>query len=152
MSIAKRLIEDELQPYDTTLEYRVPPPHPDNEFNTRVWCKLPQHIHEYFFRKVLAGEHRAKQELTASFYEALYAECIRRGIPAGWDVDSARKIQTVMSNLNFNDQRRTTNQPAKHQAQPTSGQHGPRPADSSRTKTTPPKPRARTSTKEIPQE
>ena len=44
----------------------------------RVWAKLPPEIHEYFFRHVLAGEHRAKQDLTTQFYQALYDECRRR--------------------------------------------------------------------------
>ena len=72
--------------------------------STRVWAKLPLEIHEYFFRRVLAGEHRAKQDLTAQFYRALYEECQRRKIPAAWAADNSALIAVIMSHLNFNDQ------------------------------------------------
>ena len=72
--------------------------------STRVWAKLPLEIHEYFFRRVLAGEHRAKQDLTTQFYRALYEECQRRKIPAAWATDNSALIADIMSHLNFNDQ------------------------------------------------
>jgi hypothetical protein len=71
--------------------------------STRVWAKLPLEIHEYFFRRVLAGEHRVKQDLTAEFYKKLYDECRRRGIPATWSNENAELIQGLMANLNFNE-------------------------------------------------
>jgi hypothetical protein len=72
--------------------------------STRVWAKLSPEIHEYFFRKVLAGEHRAKQELTAQFFTALYQECHRSNIPAAWSPENTQAIQQIMSRLNFNEQ------------------------------------------------
>jgi hypothetical protein len=68
----------------------------------RVWARLPPEIHDYFFRRVLAGEHRAKQDLTAEFYRKLYDECQRRRIPATWSIESAELIADMMSKLNFN--------------------------------------------------
>ena len=70
--------------------------------STKVWAKLPLEVHEYFFRRVLAGEHRAKQDLTAQFYRALYEECQRRQIPPTWATDNSALIAGIMSNLNFN--------------------------------------------------
>ena len=69
----------------------------------RVWATLPAEIHEYFFRKLLAGETRAKQELTREFYAKLYEECRRQKLPAVWHVDNVHIIQTIMTKLNFND-------------------------------------------------
>ena len=69
---------------------------------TRVWATLPLEIYDYFFRGVLAGEHRAKQELTTRFYRALYEECQRRKIPAAYARDNSALIADIMSHLNFN--------------------------------------------------
>jgi hypothetical protein len=69
--------------------------------DTRVWARLPAEIHEYFFRHVLAGEYAAKQDLTALLYEALYAECRRRNIPATWSTENRQLIHEVVSQLNF---------------------------------------------------
>jgi hypothetical protein len=69
----------------------------------RVWATLPPKIYEYFFRGVLAGEYRAKQDLTKQFYCALYDECQRRGINAAWNDQNAKIIQGIMANLNFNE-------------------------------------------------
>lgn len=70
---------------------------------TRVWAKLPLEVHEYFFRRVLAGEHKAKQDLTTQFFTALYNECQRRNIPAAWSIKNTQLIADIMANLNFND-------------------------------------------------
>jgi hypothetical protein len=70
--------------------------------STRVWARLPPEIYDYLFRQVLAGERRAKQDLTAEFYRKLYDECQRRGIPATWSLENAELIEGVMSKLNFN--------------------------------------------------
>jgi hypothetical protein len=125
------LVSDYYPDPDNLDNYRVPP---ELNLNTRVWCKLPPDIHEYFFRKVLAGEHRAKQELTLQFYTALYNECLNRRIPADWDLDSIARVQQVMSDLNFNEQRRPHHSPAKHQAQPAGDSHDAGPADHPRAK------------------
>jgi len=88
---------------------------------TRVWAKLPLEVHEYFFRRVLAGEHRAKQDLTTQFYTALYNECQRRNIPAAWSIENTQLIAGIMSNLNFNDterSRRPLDSSAQHQEEP----------------------------------
>jgi hypothetical protein len=124
-------LSDDLANADNPDNYLVPP---ELNLNTRVWCKLPPDIHEYFFRKVLAGEHRAKQDLTLQFYTALYNECLNRRIPADWDLDSIARVQQVMSDLNFNEQRRSHHSPAKHQAQPAGDSHESRPADRPRAK------------------
>src|SRR6267142_1773591 len=86
--------------------------------STRVWAKLTPEIHEYFFRKVLAGEHRAKQDLTTAFYTALYNECQRRAIPAAWNIENTQLIADIMSNINFNDTERSRcplDSPAEHE-------------------------------------
>src|SRR5258705_13304092 len=71
--------------------------------NTRVWAKLSPEIHEYFFRKVLAGEQGAKQGLTIQFFTALYNECQHRRVPPTWSVENTQLIADIMSKLNFND-------------------------------------------------
>jgi hypothetical protein len=68
----------------------------------RVWASLPSEIHEYFFRRVLAGETHAKQDLTRQFYLALYEECHRRKIPETWHTDNPGAVKLIMADLNFN--------------------------------------------------
>lgn len=93
--------------------------------STRVWAKLPLEVHEYFFRRVLAGEHKAKQDLTKQFFTALYDECQRRSIPAAWSIENTQLIADIMSNLNFNDDpersRRPLDSSAEHEEESTSG-------------------------------
>jgi hypothetical protein len=88
--------------------------------NTQIWARLPAEVHEYFFRKVLAGERRAKQDLTTLFYQALYAECQRRNIPATWSTENSHLVHEVAAQLNFNhepDRSRCPADPApEHQA------------------------------------
>ena len=96
--------------------------------STRVWAKLPLHIHSYFFRYVLAGEHSAKQDITAHFYEALYNECLRRGIAAQWSPDNIEAVRTILSNLNFHE-RPTDPPPTEHQTQPDDSEYEPRGTD-----------------------
>jgi hypothetical protein len=69
--------------------------------DTRVWARLPSEIHEYFFRHVLAGEHRVKQDLTTLFWQALYTECQRRNIPASWSMENSQLVHEVASQLTF---------------------------------------------------
>ena len=69
----------------------------------RVWATLPENVYEYFFRRVLASEHRAKQQLTREFYAKLYEECQRRELPAVWSVDNVQSVQAIMRRLNFNE-------------------------------------------------
>ena len=76
-----------------------------------MWANLPVEIHEYFFRRLLAGEHRAKQELTKQFYVALYDECRRRGLRAAWSSENTQVIQEMMANLNFNEPDRARHTP-----------------------------------------
>src|SRR4029077_483405 len=98
--------------------------------DTQIWARLPSEIHEYFFRHVLAGERRAKQDLTTLLYEGLYAECRRRNIPATWSAENRQLIHEVVSQLNFTgnhhddspDRSRCPVDPAaQHQAQPAGG-------------------------------
>jgi hypothetical protein len=67
----------------------------------RVWGRLPDEIYQYFFRGVLAGEHRAKEGLTNHLYQALYAECRRRNIPPTWSVENSQLVHEVASQLTF---------------------------------------------------
>ena len=69
--------------------------------STRVWARLPAEVHTYFFRGPLAGEHRAKQDLTTLFYQALYAECQRRNIPSTWSTENSQLVHEVASQLTF---------------------------------------------------
>ena len=71
--------------------------------DTRVYARLPAEIHEYFFREVCAGERRAKQNLTTLLYEALYAECRRRNIPATWSIENSQLVHELASQLNHHD-------------------------------------------------
>jgi hypothetical protein len=86
--------------------------------STRVWAKLPRHIHTYFFRYVLAGEHSAKQDITAYFYDALYNECQKRGIAPQWTPENLEAVRNILKNLNFNHERPTNPASPKHQTQP----------------------------------
>lgn len=92
--------------------------------STRVWAKLRLQVHNYFFRYVLAGEHSAKQDITAYFYEALYNECLRRGIAAQWSPSNMEAVRTILNELNFNE-RSTDSPPTEHQAQPHDSKHEP---------------------------
>jgi hypothetical protein len=94
--------------------------------HTKLWTELPHDIYVYFFRKVFAGDRGVKQSLTLKFYQALYDECQRQGIPGEWDPDNYRRINDIMSNLNFRANepvrsRRTAIAPSKHKAQSASG-------------------------------
>ena len=96
--------------------------------NTRVWARLDPEVHEYLFRKVLANDHGARQELTAEFFTELYHECRRRQIPPTWSADARDLIQDIMSNLNFdetNRSRRSPYLPPQHQREPFGGGDGP---------------------------
>jgi hypothetical protein len=101
--------------------------------STRVWAKLPLEIHEYFFRRVLAGEHRAKHDLTTQFFTALYNECQRRNIPAAWNNENIQLIADIMANLNFNDDtersRRPLDSSAQHEEEPPCRPDDPRPTN-----------------------
>jgi hypothetical protein len=66
---------------------------------------------------VLAWEHSAKQDITSYFYQALYNECLRRGIAQQWTPDNIDAVHTILNELNFNE-RPTDSPPAEHQAQP----------------------------------
>ena len=54
-----------------------------------------------FFRGPLAGEHKAKQDLTTLFYQALYAECQRRNIPPTWSAENSQLVHEVAAQLTF---------------------------------------------------
>jgi hypothetical protein len=102
--------------------------------HTKLWVELPHEIYVYFFRKVFAGDRGIKQQLSLRFYQALYAECQRQGIPGEWDPDNYQKINDIMSKLNFNDDRparsrRPASSPSKHKTQPASGGDDPRPTN-----------------------
>ena len=96
--------------------------------STRVWAKLPLEVHSYFFRFVLAGEHSAKQDITSYFYQALYNECLKRGIHPTWSPDNMEAVRTILNELNFNE-RPTDPPPTEHQAQPDDSEHEPRGTD-----------------------
>ena len=102
--------------------------------HTKLWVELPHEIYVYFFRKVFAGDRGIKQQLSLRFYQALYTECQRQGIRGEWDPENYRKINDIMSKLNFNDNRptrsrRTAAASAVHKAQPPGSGDEPRPTD-----------------------
>jgi hypothetical protein len=109
--------------------------------STRVWAKLTPEIHEYFFRKVLAGEHRAKHDLTTQFFTALYNECRRRNIPAAWNIENTQLIADIMSRLNFDNEsdrsRRPPNQAAQHEGEPSRCPNDPGAANGTGAETSP---------------
>jgi hypothetical protein len=90
--------------------------------STRVWAKLPVELHEYFFRHVLAGEHRVKQDLIIQFFTALKNECQRRNIPTVWSIENPQLVYDIMANLNFNNDtersRRPLDSSAQHEEEP----------------------------------
>lgn len=67
----------------------------------RVGGYIDRKVYDYFFHHVLGYHHGAIQELIAWFFENLYAECIRQGIPPVWDEVTEPIIIDVIKSINF---------------------------------------------------
>lgn len=86
-------------------------PNLDVENRERVQADIPHHIFDYFFRRVLAGEHRARQVLINHFFQSLYDNCLACGIKPEWDPANNHDITIILNRLNF-DLPNTNSRPA----------------------------------------
>lgn len=97
-------------------------PNIDHENRERVQADIPNHIFNYFFKQVLAGEHRARQVLINTFFQKLYDACIDCGIKPEWDPANNSDITKLLERLNFDvvsaSGRRTNSRAAVTKTQP----------------------------------
>lgn len=66
-----------------------------------VQTRLPDNVFNYFFLEAFAGEHGLRFAIVSIFFQALYEECQKRGIPARWEPDNISQLAEILSNLNF---------------------------------------------------
>jgi hypothetical protein len=102
-------------------------PAKDADDDTRVWANLDPSVHQYFFRKVLAGCTGSKQAIINIFFQKFHEACLAGGITPEWSLENEFAVRDILKNLNFNGQptrtRRTNNSAPKRKSKPLSGHH-----------------------------
>lgn len=79
----------------------------------RVQADIDRTVYDYLFNHIAAYNHGARQNLTTFFFQRLYEECQRLGIPRVWDETSEAKLVEVLNRLNFAELKPTTKKAKK---------------------------------------